>query len=131
MWLTLLLWNRLDLKAGATDNPLLLQLVNSRTRTGNREQFQRWTTGYLELLQGWRDLILETWHGNWRRELTSIGPSGSEVKLELQNWPKRVPRTCRAVLDLPGQKSNWNWRSRLRAKRAKKKKSDSLDFLLR
>ena len=49
-----------------------------------------------------------------------VGSSWSEVKLELKKWPKRVARTCRAVLDLPGQKSNWNWRSGLRANRAKK-----------
>ena len=93
MWLTLLLWNRLELKAGNTDNPLL-QLVNSRTRTGNREQSQTRTDSVSGTTSRSKRLGTRNWNGNWR------------------------------VSDLPGQMSNWNWRSDLRANRAKKREEE-------
>ena len=40
-----------------------------------------------------RNLTTGTSDGNWRRELTSVWPSGSEVKLELSSkWPGLVAR---------------------------------------
>ena len=91
------------MRAGATDNPLLLQLVNSRTRTGDR----RTTSKMNNLVSGTtsraKNLVSELnldkvsdlpgQKSNWSclrscPDLSrGVGPSGSEVKLKLKKWP--------------------------------------------
>ena len=56
---------------------------NLKTGTWRRElEDGNLTTGTDD--RNWRRELDD---GNWRRELTSVGPSGSEVKLELKKWP--------------------------------------------